>query len=169
MAQRVASSLYQFRDTFRVLHKEALIWFPGHMGKGKCRVNCNYSVIVRIDFRWTCHIIFIYCTFKYKTLLAHIYSMWNLSAIFSMFHLLRDLSPHLEYSDSEKWLQQVVVNVCSLAVSGHSCFTYLHSVNSVYTGVCGVLILKVLLSYYLHYLVYYTGIGIQAQMLLLLG
>jgi len=34
MAQRAANSLYQFRETFRVISKEALLWFPGHMGKG---------------------------------------------------------------------------------------------------------------------------------------
>lgn len=34
MAERVASTLYQFRETFRVVNKDALRWFPGHMGKG---------------------------------------------------------------------------------------------------------------------------------------
>ncbi|XP_021930044.1 mitochondrial GTPase 1 isoform X2 [Zootermopsis nevadensis] len=34
MAQRVANSLYNFRETFRVVNKDVLRWFPGHMGKG---------------------------------------------------------------------------------------------------------------------------------------
>ena len=34
MTEKVANSLYNFRKSFRILHKEALNWFPGHMGKG---------------------------------------------------------------------------------------------------------------------------------------
>jgi len=34
MSQRVANSLYRFRDRFRAVNKETLHWFPGHMGKG---------------------------------------------------------------------------------------------------------------------------------------
>jgi hypothetical protein len=43
MAERVASSLFQFRESFRVVNKDVLRWFPGHMGKG--RIFSSYTPV----------------------------------------------------------------------------------------------------------------------------